>query len=83
MTSPACKRAASMSPSLPGVTVGPAGSIVPSLGTRFSLSGYTGTVRYVGGVDETHGTWLGVEWDDQGRGKHDGIKDGKRYFSCL
>lgn len=65
------------------VSLRPAGSIVPSLGTRFSLSGYTGTVRYVGEVDGTHGTWLGVEWDDQGRGKHDGIKDGKRYFSCL
>lgn len=65
------------------VSLRPAGSIVPSLGTRFSLSGYTGTVRYVGEVDGTHGTWLGVEWDDQDRGKHDGIKDGKRYFSCL
>ncbi len=26
------------------------------------------------------GTWLGVEWDDASRGKHDGSKDGVRYF---
>jgi len=26
------------------------------------------------------GTWLGIEWDDGMRGKHNGIVDGKRYF---
>jgi tubulin-specific chaperone E len=56
---------------------------LPAVGTRFVLSGYIGTIRYVGEVDGTSGVWLGVEWDDQNRGKHDGIKDGKRYFSCL
>jgi tubulin-specific chaperone E len=55
----------------------------PSLGTRFALSGYIGTIKYVGEVDGTNGIWLGVEWDDPSRGKHDGTKDGKRYFSCL
>jgi dynactin complex subunit len=71
-----------MSPS--GITVKrPTVSIIPSVDTRFSLSGYIGTIRYVGEVDGTNGVWLGVEWDDRNRGKHDGIKDGKRYFSCL
>jgi dynactin complex subunit len=56
---------------------------LPAVGTRFTLSGYIGTVRYVGQVDGTSGMWLGVDWDDGSRGKHDGIKDGKRYFSCL
>lgn len=57
--------------------------VLPDAGTRFALSCYIGTIRYVGEVDGTSGIWLGVEWDDRGRGKHDGIKDGKRYFSCL
>ncbi|KAJ7217128.1 hypothetical protein GGX14DRAFT_602135 [Mycena pura] len=51
-------------------------------GTRFRLADHTGTVRFVGAVDNTTGVWLGVEWDDPTRGKHDGVKDGKRYFSC-
>ncbi len=58
-------------------------SNLPRLGTRFALSGYIGTIRYVGKVGGTSGVWLGVEWDDSDRGKHDGIKDGKRYFACL
>ncbi|KAI0333552.1 hypothetical protein GY45DRAFT_1296987 [Cubamyces sp. BRFM 1775] len=56
---------------------------LPSIGTRLSYSGHLGTVRFVGPVDGTQGVWLGVEWDDPKRGKHDGVKDGKRYFSCL
>lgn len=55
----------------------------PRLGTRLALSGYIGTIRYVGKVEGTGGVWLGVEWDDPNRGKHDGIKDGKCYFPCL
>ncbi|KAG6877738.1 hypothetical protein C0993_004555 [Termitomyces sp. T159_Od127] len=49
---------------------------------RISLAGYLGTVRYTGPVEGTSGTWLGVEWDDHARGKHDGVKDGRRYFTC-
>lgn len=55
---------------------------LPAIGTRLSLSGNNGTVRFVGEVDNTSGVWLGIEWDDPNRGKHDGLKDGKRYFSC-
>ncbi|KAF8077772.1 hypothetical protein FPV67DRAFT_1402566 [Lyophyllum atratum] len=54
----------------------------PAEGTRIRLAGHLGTVRFVGNVDNTSGTWLGIEWDDPSRGKHDGIKDGKRYFTC-
>ncbi len=28
------------------------------------------------------GLWLGVEWDDPERGKHDGSHEGVRYFTC-
>ncbi|KAG6851293.1 hypothetical protein H0H93_011729 [Arthromyces matolae] len=47
---------------------------------RVSLAGQLGTVRYTGPVDGTSGIWLGIEWDDPNRGKHNGSKDGKQYF---
>lgn len=53
-----------------------------SVGTRLSLSGFLGTIKYVGNVDNTTGIWLGIEWDDPQRGKHDGLHNGKRYFTC-
>ena len=47
-----------------------------------SAASAVGTVRYVGGVDNHEGTYVGVEWDDATRGKHDGEVEGKRYFTC-
>ncbi|KAJ7085686.1 CAP Gly-rich domain-containing protein [Mycena belliarum] len=55
---------------------------LPTTGTRLSLAGHIGTVKFVGEVENTSGLWLGVEWDDPARGKHDGVKGGKRYFTC-
>lgn len=55
---------------------------LPSEGTRINLSGHLGTVQFIGPVDNTSGVWLGIEWDDPERGRHDGIKDGNRYFTC-
>ncbi|KAG7448214.1 uncharacterized protein BT62DRAFT_1059403 [Guyanagaster necrorhizus] len=52
------------------------------IGARISLSGHIGSIRFVGSVHGTKGTWLGVEWDNPERGKHDGVKDGTRFFSC-
>jgi tubulin-specific chaperone E len=52
------------------------------IGQRISYNGALCTVRYVGTVEGTSGTWLGVEWDDGTRGKHDGSHKGVRYFSC-
>ena len=49
---------------------------------RISMGGYLGTVRYTGPVEGTSGTWLGIEWDDHARGKHDGVHNNKRYFTC-
>lgn len=51
-----------------------------ALGYRFVCDGHYGTVRYIGPVPPTEGTWLGVEWDDSSRGKHDGTHNGKSYF---
>ena len=47
-----------------------------------TLDGHRGFARYCGEVSGQHGTWVGIEWDDQNRGKHDGRRDEKRYFEC-
>ncbi|KAI1856968.1 hypothetical protein JX265_008667 [Neoarthrinium moseri] len=52
------------------------------IGERRSYDGAICTVRYVGEVAGTSGSWIGVEWDDATRGKHDGSHKGTRYFSC-
>eukprot|EP01035_Chromulina_nebulosa_P017427 gene17427-22979_t len=52
--------------------------------------GFKGTIRYIGPVAAAKSQdeiWLGIEWDDIGRGKHDGScvdENGiiHRYFSC-
>ncbi|GAW19961.1 hypothetical protein ANO14919_094540 [Xylariales sp. No.14919] len=54
----------------------------PQVGDRLSYDGVTCTVRYLGEVAGTSGSWLGVEWDDAARGKHDGSHKGVRYFTC-
>src|SRR5436309_2152797 len=53
------------------------------LGQRLSYDGALCTVRYHGPLPGTKGVWLGVEWDDVSRGKHDGTHQGKRYYDCL
>lgn len=52
------------------------------IGDRLSYDGAVCTVRYIGEVDGTSGSWLGVEWDDPARGKHYGSHKGVRYFTC-
>lgn len=54
----------------------------PDIGTRISHLEHIGTVKFFGLVHGTTGTWLGVEWDDPQRGKHDGAKGGVQYFTC-
>lgn len=34
-----------------------------------------------GQVDGVRGDWVGVEWDDPSRGKHDGTVKDRRYFT--
>ncbi|KAL5532876.1 hypothetical protein ACEPAF_4650 [Sanghuangporus sanghuang] len=55
---------------------------LPNIGRRVSLHGNKGTIKYIGEVQGTNGTWLGVEWDDRTRGKHSGEKGGRQYFAC-
>ncbi|NXF96979.1 TBCE protein, partial [Eubucco bourcierii] len=53
-----------------------------ALGRRILCGAEYATVRYVGSVPPTAGVWLGVEWDDPQRGKHDGTYEGTQYFKC-
>lgn len=54
-----------------------------SPGARIRIGAHTkATVRYVGHVEGQKGHWIGIEWDDMTRGKHDGCYKGKRYFTC-
>lgn len=52
------------------------------VGQRLSYDGALCTIRYIGQVSGTTGNWLGVEWDDPSRGKHDGSHKEVRYFTC-
>jgi hypothetical protein len=52
------------------------------VGQRLSFESALCTVRYIGPVEGTEKEWLGVEWDDSSRGKHDGEHKGVRYFRC-
>lgn len=52
------------------------------MGQRISLGPHRGTIRYRGPALPSSGEWLGIEWDDPSRGKHDGTAaDGTRYFT--
>ena len=52
------------------------------IGKRLSFQGQRCTVRFIGSLKDKSGDWLGVEWDDKTKGKHDGSHNGVRYFSC-
>jgi dynactin complex subunit len=56
------------------------------LGSRLCVGGQRCTVLFAGllsGTTPADAPWLGVEWDDPTRGKHDGSHGGVRYFRCL
>jgi tubulin-specific chaperone E len=52
-------------------------------GTRVAFENALCTVRFNGVLPGHQGHWLGVEWDDTERGKHDGQYKGKRLFNTL
>lgn len=51
------------------------------VGSRIESDGHYATVKFLGEVPPTAGLWVGVEWDDPTRGKHDGCYDDVRFFS--
>lgn len=52
------------------------------IGARVECDGDRGTVKYVGTVADTKGTWLGIDWDDPSRGKHNGTYQGTTFFEA-
>jgi tubulin-specific chaperone E len=52
-------------------------------GRRLSFNNHLCTVRYHGPLSGQTGDWLGVEWDEQDRGKHNGHYEGKQIFRPL
>ena len=54
------------------------------IGRRIELNEYIGFVRYVGKLKhkEDPDIWAGIEWDDAGRGKHNGTVENSFYFDC-
>lgn len=52
------------------------------IGVRVECLSQYGTVKYIGEVAGHNGTWLGIDWDDVGRGKHNGAVDGHQYFQA-
>lgn len=54
------------------------------IGQRASVGAHYGVVRYIGPIPDTDSAvWVGVEWDDSTRGKHNGVHNGVRYFNTL
>ena len=56
-----------------------------TLSTNFSLNqkvicdGFIGTIRYIGPLHDpksNNDTWIGIEWDDDFRGKNNGSVNG-------
>ena len=60
----------------------PSTSSRPNIGCRVQIGECKATVKYVGEVQSQTGVWIGLEWDDAGRGKNDGSTGGCRYFQC-
>ena len=56
------------------------------IGQRVEMQGHFGTVRYLGKLVNNpkagEDLWLGIEWDEEGRAKHNGTVDGYTYFKC-
>ncbi|XP_063469514.1 tubulin-specific chaperone E isoform X3 [Symphalangus syndactylus] len=52
------------------------------IGRRVEVNGEHATVHFAGVVPPVAGPWLGVEWDNPERGKHDGSHEGTVYFKC-
>lgn len=52
------------------------------IGKRIECGGSYGTVKYIGPVLGYEGIWLGIDWDDPERGKHDGSVNHSFYFKA-
>lgn len=51
------------------------------VGSRVTVKGEPGTVRFIGATSFSTGQWAGVELDSE-KGKNDGSVQGVKYFAC-
>ena len=73
----------------PKINLQPSDDTSNLLGKRVELNEKTATIKYVGPLKHKKNAkeneiWLGLEWDDKTRGKHNGTVEGYEYFktSC-
>lgn len=52
------------------------------VGCRVIKEEQLGTVKYVGPIGNSAVTWLGVDWDNDTKGRHDGSFKGVKYFTA-
>lgn len=52
------------------------------LGGSIVHKGFPGTVRYIGQLQGVKGEWIGLEYEQDGIGEHNGSYKGKKYFDC-
>ena len=69
----------------PKINLQPKDDISNLLGKRVELNEKTATIKYVGPLKHKKDAkqseiWLGLEWDDKTRGKHNGTVEGYEYF---
>lgn len=50
------------------------------IGDRIECDEHRGTLKFIGEIENMSGIWLGVDWDDVARGKHDGSYKDRKYF---
>ncbi|KRX90372.1 Tubulin-specific chaperone E [Trichinella pseudospiralis] len=50
------------------------------IGCRVRHRGARGVVKFCGRIGLLDGEWLGIDWDERSRGKHDGTYQNVRYF---
>ena len=72
----------------PKINLQPTDDISNLLGKRVELNEKTATIKYVGPLKHKKEAnekeiWLGLEWDDKSRGKHNGTVEGYEYFKTL
>ncbi|VDP88378.1 unnamed protein product [Echinostoma caproni] len=50
------------------------------VGCRVVHEDHFGTICYAGDLPKSKGPWLGIDWDNPARGRHNGVYSGVRYF---
>jgi tubulin-specific chaperone E len=52
------------------------------VGKRVQIGKEKASIRYCGELIGHSGQWVGLEWDNPDRGKHNGVTGGHQYFTC-